>query len=214
MLISLKQLVTVSHRVNDQQPSSSQRTWFIAWLTILGLSHANLKIGATYLSKLRIMERIYFVYSSILKSHQIGEPMCLINLIRASLVKLIRSVAKPPIECCECQSRIYPFQWEMNEWIPSLWWQLSELKHPLQPLHHCQCYHVGELQYRAQHWVMSSSTPIMWTDIYMTPLSLFPPSRSTHAVARIWSWSRPKKEDWLKKKDRNQRRPGCRRKKL
>jgi len=104
MLISLKQLVTVSPRVNDQQQSSSQRTWFIAWLTILGLSHANLKIGATYLSKLRIMERIYFVYSSILKSHQIGEPMCLINLIRASLVKLIRSVAKPPIECCECQS--------------------------------------------------------------------------------------------------------------
>jgi len=117
MLISLKQLVTVSHRVNDQQPSSSQRTWFIAWLTILGLSHANLKIGATYLSKLRIMERIYFVYSSILKSHQIGEPMCLINLIRASLVKLIRSVAKPPIECCECQSiENLPFSMR-NEWM-------------------------------------------------------------------------------------------------
>jgi len=115
MLISLKQLVTVSHRVNDQQPSSSQRTWFIAWLTILGLSHANLKIGATYLSKLRIMERIYFVYSSILKSHQIGEPMCLINLIRASLVKLIRSVAKPPIECCECREfTLFNEKW-MNE---------------------------------------------------------------------------------------------------
>jgi len=26
---------------------------------------------------------------------------------------------------------------------------------------------------------------------------------------RAWSWCRPKKEDWQKKKDRNQRRPGC-----
>jgi len=33
-------------------------------------------------------------------------------------------------------------------------------------------------------------------------------------LARTWSWCRPKKEDWLKKKDRNQRRPGCRRKKV
>ena len=30
-------------------------------------------------------------------------------------------------------------------------------------------------------------------------------------LSRIWSRCRPKKEDWLKKKDRNQRRPGCRR---
>jgi len=33
-------------------------------------------------------------------------------------------------------------------------------------------------------------------------------------LARTWSWCRPKKEDWLKKKDRNQRRPGCGRKKV
>ena len=33
------------------------------------------------------------------------------------------------------------------------------------------------------------------------------------SLARTWSWCRPKKEDWLKKKDRNQRRPGCGRKK-
>jgi len=32
-------------------------------------------------------------------------------------------------------------------------------------------------------------------------------------VDRTWSWCRPKKEDWLKKKDRYQRRPGCGRKK-
>jgi len=30
-------------------------------------------------------------------------------------------------------------------------------------------------------------------------------------LARTWSWCRPKKEDWLKKKDRNHWRPGCRR---
>jgi len=33
------------------------------------------------------------------------------------------------------------------------------------------------------------------------------------SLARTWSWCRPKKEDWLKKKDRYQRRPGSRRKK-
>lgn len=33
------------------------------------------------------------------------------------------------------------------------------------------------------------------------------------SLARTWSWCRPKKEDWLKKKDRYQRRPGCGRKK-
>jgi len=33
----------------------------------------------------------------------------------------------------------------------------------------------------------------------------------TFSQRRIWSWCRPKKEDWLKKKERNQRRPGCRR---
>jgi len=33
------------------------------------------------------------------------------------------------------------------------------------------------------------------------------------SLARTWSWCRPKKEDWLKKKDRYQRRPGSGRKK-
>jgi len=39
-----------------------------------------------------------------------------------------------------------------------------------------------------------------------TPLSPLSPHFS---IGRAWSWCRPKKEDWQKKKDRNQRRPGC-----
>ena len=35
----------------------------------------------------------------------------------------------------------------------------------------------------------------------------------SRVVLRIWPWSRPKKEDWLQKKDRTHWRPGCRRQK-
>merc|ERR1719210_2711623 len=48
--------------------------------------------------------------------------------------------------------------------------------------------------------VSSCNGPLTITTI--TSLTLSPPGRT-----------RPKKEDWLKKKDRKQRRPGCRRKK-
>jgi len=100
--------------------------------------------------------------------------------------------------------------------------QLSELEHPLQQLHHCVnvIKHVGELQYWAQHHPESCHHQpqlcglIVTIDDTRSHVDISPPSRSTHAVARIWSWCRPKKEDWLKKKDRNQRRPGCGRKKV
>jgi len=107
-----------------------------------------------------------------------------------------------------------------NEWIPTL------INYPSWSI---RCSNYITVSMLSNMLVSSSTGPnIILSHVIINPnyvdwylhdswchlLSLFPPSRSTHAVARIWSWCRPKKEDWLKKKDRNQRRPGCGRKKL
>ena len=134
---------------------------------------ANLKIGATYLSKLRIMERIYFVYSSMLKSHQIGE-QCVLSILsinQSEFGKTFPECSKAAIRVQRAsQSRIYPLQWEMNESQP--WSTIRAGASAAATTSLCQCYQtcwwapgLGP----TSSWVMSSSTPIMWTDIYMTP---------------------------------------------
>jgi len=73
---------------------------------------------------------------------------------------------------------------------------------------------------RCQHHDVSASlgcgpdgvTPTLFSVPHFTVLTRVS-SCHCSSLARTWSWCRPKKEDWLKKKDRYQRRPGCGRKK-
>jgi len=171
MLASLKQLVTVSHSNDNQQLPKGLGSLSETYSNLLDHSCQPEDRGYLFEQIEDYGENILRVFFHV-EISPTWRAMCLINLInQIEFGKTFPECSKAAIRVQRAsQSRIYPLQWEMNESQP--WSTIRAGASAAATTSLCQCYQTcwwAPVLGPTSSWVMSSSTPIMWTDIYMTP---------------------------------------------